>query len=142
MEIMGLAIVVILVTLAFLFAVVFFIGKEDSQAIERSRNKVFAENWVHTFLGTTSGYKRMEGRELVQNCVRGQGAACNALQSLLQDTLDRTLITWNKQFYVSIIQNNADIITEGQPCKGEQDCGHQEVPMFGYDVQVQICICV
>jgi len=142
MEIMGLAMVVILIALAFLFAVIFFIGREDTPALQRARDRVFAENWVHTTLGTTTEFRGQTVRELIQRCVRGTQSHCTEARKVIGEISEDTLEILHPNYNLLLLSNEQEAMTFGTPCKGEQVVGFQEIPVFGFDVLFQLNLCV
>jgi hypothetical protein len=150
MEIMGLVMIVVLVTLGFLFAVVFLIGRGESPGLERARLRITAENFVHTFLGSTDpNCADLSNRELVQRCARGRAescpggaTACVQLQRNLQQILPNTLDLWHPEYHLQLLKSGNEEFSIGQECPGEQILGYQEVPTFGYEVIFQVALCV
>ena len=94
MEIFGLVIIVILISLGLLFAII-ILTKEPSREVQRVKESIQAANFLNTMTGTSSiGCGKRTVRGLLQNCaLAGEnwvGAArCPDLQK-------KTPVNWHK----------------------------------------------
>ena len=126
MEIMGLAIIIILVSLAMLFIVQFVILRQPTDIKEKFTHKQLAKNTINTMLSTTSNCKFISIEDLLIDCAEGGfiqcpgGNSCTHSSSIIQEVLDNTLDKWNKKYYLTIKADNEDI--KGLPSFGEQPC--------------------
>ncbi len=123
MEILGLAIIVILLALGLLFAVV-VLFQESPRTGGRIAQSEFATNWVNTMLGTTTdctpasgvGSKRMSN--LLIDCAKTGGRAlcpngqtvCERAEDILRQMLDATFGT-EKRDYIFTITGTTEIET-------------------------------
>ncbi len=71
MEIMGIAIVVVIISIVILFVVRWGILKEPVQHKKEFAQSEIATNLVNTMLSTTTGCKGMTFNELFQDCAGG-----------------------------------------------------------------------
>lgn len=159
MEIFGLVIIVILMSLGLLFAVV-VLTRDTSQEVFRVKQSVEAANFLNTMLGTTApDCNRRLVRELVQDCALGsvvdrriQGVSlcedekttCDKLKEVMTDMLERSLGEWGRSYQLSF--QGADALelinaSEGK-CIGEREASTRpEVvrPKFTVNVTLYLC---
>ncbi len=129
MEIMGLALIVILVTLAVLFAVQFILLREPSEARKEFIHKELASNTVSTLLSTNTECNNNKISELLIDCAddrlldcRRKGS-CEFAHDTIKDILEDTLSKWNKEYYLTVKRNNQTLPhfnPIGTPCPGEK----------------------
>ena len=150
MEIMGLAFIVVIVTLGLLFTLLFFLTKAESNALPQSRQEILAANWINTFLGTTTDCNQQTVRELLIECARSGSSsmfcpdtdACSKVQQVMDDVRQQTLDKWNLQYYLKATgPNDVNTISAGKQCSGKQVLGSQAIPAFGFDLSMDLAIC-
>jgi len=150
MEIMGLAFIVVIVTLGLLFTLLFFLTKAESNALPQSRLEILSANWINTFLGTTTDCSQQTVRELLIECARsgssslfcGDTDACSKVQQVMDITRQSTLDKWNLQYYLKATgPDDVGAISAGSPCKGKQVLGTQAIPAFGFDLSMDLALC-
>jgi len=129
MEIMGLALIVILVTLAVLFAVQFIILREPSEARKEFVHKELASNTVSTLLDTDTECNKFSISSLLIDCAEDQIIDCGTKDSCeyahdtIEKILEDTLSSWGKEYYFTVKINNKtvhDLDSIGTPCLGEK----------------------
>ncbi len=141
MEIMGLAIIVILVSLGVLFALS-IINKPTENIQHGYEQKRLAASFLNTMLGTTTGCQKNTFRQLLQDCagerlakctsdignIRGDNS-CQYINAVLnKQVLEIALVPENKQYYLTIT-GVRDIDTPlGKQCKGTKDQASQIIP--------------
>jgi hypothetical protein len=133
MEIMGLAIIVILVALAMLFVVQFIVLRQPSEIKKTFTHKEMAANTVNTLLSTTTNCRQLSISQLVQDCAEGgylicpddpnnpNSNSCTYSRDIIQQILAATLDEWNKDYYLTINVKNENVLNPfGQQCPGEK----------------------
>lgn len=78
MELMGLAIIIVLVALGMLFALYFMLSSPPSKATEKIRETIMAANFLNTMIRTTTDCFDRDVKELLQDCARGGTITCPA----------------------------------------------------------------
>ncbi len=157
MEIFGLVIIVILLTLGLLFTIV-VLTKQPTQEVQRVKESIQAANFLNTIVGTTSvGCGQRTVRELLQNCALSNedwiGAAqcndrpentCELARDMMEEMLGVTLKKWGKnyKFFINGTDAAERIIIESGPCTGEREgFSRPEVVTPGLDIVLTLHIC-
>ena len=126
MEIMGLAIIIILVALAVLFAVSIMISREPSGIKKVFYHKKMADNTVYTLLATTTECRFLSIEQLLADCAEGgviecaEGDSCAYAGRLIDDLLKETLGDWNINYHMAVDMPNMPDIEFGEKCLGER----------------------
>jgi len=126
MEIMGLVVIVVLVTLGFFFYIIFTAGKNNSSIKKDFEDDQLASNFVISFLKTDVGCKDYTIETLIQDCAGpsqniecGGITSCDLIETLSQVYINNTLKKWGKDY-------NLTIEMPGSPVKEsvsyERDC--------------------
>jgi hypothetical protein len=154
-EIFGLVIIVILLSLGLLFAVVVL---TRPPAVEEARVKesVLAANFLNTMLGTTTYCQGRTVRDLLQNCALAPedwtGAlfcedvgmnVCEYANETIRLMLERTLGTWGKD-YTFFVNNSPAVgrIKIWPPCVGEREgSSRPEKVRPGFDIILNLQLC-
>ncbi|MBS3106322.1 hypothetical protein J4419_01495 [Candidatus Woesearchaeota archaeon] len=163
MELMGLAIVVILLSLAFLFVVRFVILNEPADARQSFQESELAANFLNTMLETNApecsdatmaaliqdcaNYYDLQGRITCQS----QGSnlqSCEFLKFAHQDLFARTFETWKVKYYFEVYRNpqspstsRLTLLTQGQACTGNRRLKVQPLPVAGSTIYLGLHIC-
>jgi len=152
MEVMGLAIIIILVILGILFGIQ-FLKEEPTEIRAEFEQKTLATSFLNTMLGTTSNCHKATFRELVQDCAQGGQIACpsgrNSCQEAQQDFqfMLTEVLDSRKQGYKLIAKGPGQIeqlltIDSDNPCEGERVAGVQNIPTrLGTPVEFILQIC-
>ncbi len=150
MEIMGLAIIIILVSLGLLFAVRWML-KAPSAEPQRAEESVLAANFLSTLLGTTTECNKRSVRDLLQDCALTQGAtkcegqsSCDYARNIIKTLLSETFDKWKLDYYFSMSGNMPQIadIKFGSPCPGAREKkGYPLVVTSGFDITISLEIC-
>jgi len=108
MEIMGLAIIIILLALAMLFVVQFVILRQPSDIKKTFTHKELAANTVNTLLATTTDCRELPISQLLEDCADGgnipcpTGNSCSQAEEAIEQILAKTLDEWNKEYYMTV----------------------------------------
>lgn len=153
MEIMGLAIVVVLIVLGMLFAVRFFINREPAEFKSRFTNKQLAQNIVTAFLNAkTESCHGMSITELLQDCGQsasvtcedGTTGSCEYVRDAAGLILSQTLEGWKAEYsfkvYFSDDATNP-IFTLGSDCSGDSEPGWGYTPASTRTIYTRLDVC-
>ena len=104
MEIMGLAIIMILVMLGVLFAIRFVLKKPDTDIRKSYLESQQASNMINAMLGTTTDCHDTTIKELLQDCavtasIDCDGASsCDYVDNAFATIFAETFISWKREF--------------------------------------------
>lgn len=148
LEIFGLAIVVILIALAFLFAVQFFLLRPETDAVKPAKEGALAANFLSSVLGVSTGCYDRNIKELLQDCALsgvlqcpGGVNSCLYSRQEIQKMLDGSLGVWKKP-YLFTVKGMPDELSIGSACLGEKEYKqHPVVVRPGYDILITLEIC-
>lgn len=150
MEIMGLAIIVILISIGLLFAVQWMLKAPSTAQVQRAKESVLAANFMNAMLGTTTDCNQRTVRNLLEDCAVTQGAtrcgeatSCEYVQGVMQQLFDKTFNAWKYQYYFSIVGPTAiSGIEFGKACRGELERKVHPLPVRpGYELTLKLEIC-
>jgi len=150
MEIMGLAIIVILVALGMLFAVQWLLKSPGTSPAEAVKESTLAANFLNTMLSTTTDCHDRSVRELLQDCSLTGGRldcfgtpSCEYSEQIIGSMLEGSLDRWNKDYHFTI-SGSADVknIEFGSACMGEYESKRHPVPVKpGFEIVLKLDIC-
>lgn len=147
-EMMGLVVVVILVTLGLFFSIALQPKPETKKNIEVYSNEKLAGDFLITLLETDLPGSNIMLRDLAVDCVRTETSAtpkyrinnkdsCEAFEALSEDIINRTLERWGYGYHLTYTydaggdSNTPELVTLGQPCEGERTApGIQPISLF------------
>jgi len=151
MEIMGLAIVVILIGLGMLFAVTFVLKKPAGDTAARVKESTLAANFLNTLLSTNTPCQERTVKELLQDCALTGGIvecpggkSCEFAQSQIKQILDDTLLAWRKSYRFSVNGSPEveKISFSGGKCRTDREAKVHPVPVRpGFDITLRLEIC-
>jgi len=150
MEIMGLAIIVILVALGLMFAVQWMLQAPATKQVQRAKESVLAANFLNTMLGTTTECNKRTIRDLLMDCALTQGAtkcggatACEYADGIMQRLFRDTFEEWNLQYHFTM--QGASSVAEmefGDTCTGELEKKVHPLPVKpGFEISLTLEIC-
>lgn len=146
-EMMGLVVVVILVTLGLFFSLALQPGPESKQTIKVYSDEELAGNFLITLLeADLEGYDLMV-REVAVDCVRhhrGEGKytldegrnSCEAFGNTTQHVINHTLEEWGRRYHFIYTYDSGDgdkerLVELGRSCTGETTApGIQPISLF------------
>lgn len=151
MEIMGLAIILILLILGMIFVVRFIIMKEPSDAKKRFTETQLSSNMLNTLLNTnTEDCFGMTLTELLQDCAQGETRSCGGsgscgfaeqtIRTIFGDTFDE----WNIEYYFYFyLPSSTDdpIVSLGERCSGDKKTEQYPIPTSAgiWVARLEIC---
>ncbi len=150
MEILGLAIIMILIILGVLFGIN-VLRKKAPELQQEFEKKTLAVNYINTLLGTTTDCYKVTFRELVQDCAQTSGAmqcsignSCLYTRAKFTEIFDKVLGE-RKQDYILTVSGPGEVndISQGsvQRCAGEIKPGIQYVPTRSGTVTIKLELC-
>ncbi len=150
MEIMGLAIIIILVMLSLLFTVTWLLKAPATKPVQKAKESVLAANFLSTMLGTTTECNKRTVAELLRDCALTQGATkCEALTSCeyahnaIENIFNSTFKVWKKDYYFHMTGSlSVEGIKFGKECKGEKEGKISPLPVSpGFEIKLYLDIC-
>jgi len=147
MEIMGLAIVMILITLGILFAVT-VMRKPASQIEKEYKQKTIATAFLDSLLGTNTLCHKATFRQLITDCGESaqirceNGRSCDYVRQHFQEIFDQTFAV-RKQKYDLILKGPGEVtsLNTNTPCKGEITPGIQYIATRSGTVTIRLDLC-
>jgi hypothetical protein len=150
MEIMGLAIIVILVALGLMFAVQWMLQQPSTKQVQRAKEATLAANFLNTMLGTTTECNKRTMRELLMDCALTRGAtrcggasACEYAEGILAQLFRDTFEEWSLRYHFTM--QGASSVAEmefGEPCAGELEKKVHPLPVKpGFEILLSLEIC-
>lgn len=157
MEIMGLAIIVVLITLGVLFAIT-TMSREETSTAEEFEQQNLAAGFLNTLLGTNTGCVNATVRDLIRDCAQRGSLRCDPIydpeqmdrsldscmfvNSTANVILNNTLGIRKSRYYLSAKGPYMEGIRVGSPCPGEQIYKSQAIPTkSGTTVTVEMRLC-
>ena len=154
MEILGLAIVVVLILVATIFVVRNLLLKAPTQYRKSFIVKEIADNTVNTFLGTTAfECSHLSMTELLKDCAQVGGEngircennhySCKYVNETAKTVFGKTLVKWNMNFeFLAYVDYAHPLIKLGAKCLGEKvSSSPWPIPIKSGNVYVQLDIC-
>jgi hypothetical protein len=150
MEILGLAIIVVLIMFGVLFALRFVLNQDDSNLLDSFKESELATSMLTTMMSTTSSCNQATVKTLIQDCGRpvpslqcGNRNSCEEAEFILNDMLTGTLGKWNRNYYFTINDNQDTTRIElGEPCSGQQEFSTEPIVITaGITWRASIALC-
>jgi len=149
MEILGLAIIVILITLGILFA--FSLASEETTDIEAAfEQKNLAASYINTLLGTSTACYGATFRELIQDCAQGGTIFCDGKDSCdyvkeQADSISQLVLQKRKATYALKLKGPGPVegLSSGlEECPGELMPSIQYIPTKQGTVTIRLDLCI
>ena len=150
MEILGLAIVVVLVLVATVFIVRFLVLKSPTDYRKDFVSSELASNVINTLLKIAAkDCSQLTMTELLQDCSRGRGIVCDNgqdsckfVESTAKDIFNETLEKWNYKYeFLAYVDVNSPLIKIGQECKADKTSKLFPIPISTATMFVKLDIC-
>lgn len=149
MEIMGLAIIFILVIFGVLFGLRFVLTKPDSDVRKGFQESTLAANMLTAIRGTTTDCNDASIEQLLQDCASekaiscGDKNSCEKAQKAMEQIFKETLGVWGRNYNFSI-QGTYDVsqisFAQGD-CSGEKEVKTHPVPTRAGTIILRLEIC-
>jgi len=147
MEIMGLAIVMILITMGILFAVT-VMRKPGSDFKKEYKQKTIATTYLDSLLGTNTLCHKATFRELIQDCAQSAQIQCET-QNSCEYVRENTQALFDATFGVrkqkyNLVLEGPGVVSEvgtSTPCPGELTPGIQYIATRAGTVTIRLDLC-
>ena len=149
MEMLGLAIVVVILLVGAIFIVRFGIKKPANYRPDFIRSET-ASNILNTFLNTNAGdCSQLTMTELLQDCAQSKGIicqnsqdSCSYAESTANGIFEKTLKIWKMQYkFLAYADVNSPLIDLGNKCLGQKDSKTFPIPINPGTMYVKLDIC-
>lgn len=148
---MGLAVIVVLISLGFFLVVQFMITSIPERANEVFTRETLAQNTINAMVLTTTTCHGLDMTTLIQDCAAGREISCNGRDSceFVEDVADKllskTLKAWGKYYEFSILSGRATLVQfDHGGCPAERDSGSTFIPsqdIGGNRIFVRLLVC-
>lgn len=132
MEIMGLVVIVLLITVGMFFVIKFVVFGEEEQTLKGYAQTQSAANFLSTLRKTTTTCDNLDIEQLIQTCITNSQKVCegklvcNYVEQEVGYLLDNTIVAWgNRPYYFkAYITVGQELIFYGKkdPETGEMVC--------------------
>jgi len=145
-EIMGLAIIVILIIIG-MFFLIKFLTIDTIDYKKQYTQAELASNMINTFLMTTSDCNGFSITELLQDCNQDKSIICSGESSCdyvsltAQQIFMETLEKWNVDYEFKVFNDEDTLITLGTNCLGYMKSKMFPVPTSSGNLFVKMDIC-
>lgn len=122
MEIMGLVVIVVMLTLSMFFVISFQAQVPEKKIKQTFDNDQLASNFILAFLKTSAGCRNYDMQDLIQDCATeekircGGFNSCEKVNTTVKYLLEETLAKWGKDYKFTIEGTN-------EPIEFGVDCG-------------------
>lgn len=149
-EIMGLAIVVILVIIGMLFVVRFVVIRKPAEFKAEFTQTQLATNMLNAFLNSdTKSCSGMSITNLLQDCAQAQSFICDDgkgscvyVRDAAKEIFSKTLEEWKLDYYFLVyFQGESPIIKLGNECAGDKKSKIFPVPTSTRSIYTKLDIC-
>ena len=150
MEILGLAIVVVLILIATIFVVRFLVLRTPTEYRKGFVSSELASNMLNTFLKTAAkDCSQLTMTELLQDCAQGRSIACDNgqnsckfVESVAKKIFEATLEKWNTNYeFLAYTDINSPLIKLGKPCRAEKRSKLFPIPISTATMYTKLDIC-
>ena len=148
MEILGLAIVVVLILMATIFVVRFLIIKEPTDYRSGFVSSELGSNMINTLLRTTSNCDGFSMTELLRDCGQDKSIicgdskdSCGYFLDTSQQIFTETLEKWKVDYEFKVFNDNGAIITLGKKCILDKKSKLFPIPTDSGIVSVEMDVC-
>ncbi|HLD88711.1 MAG TPA: hypothetical protein VI894_00745 [Candidatus Nanoarchaeia archaeon] len=154
MEIMGLAMIVILLSVGLLFYLRFSISKPEQQAKEEFTKSERASNMLSSLLSTTTDCRDASIKSLLVDCAGNPTIFCSGKSSceysygLIDKLFNKTIKSWKAKydFTVSVKTSGSQrriMRVNSSACYGERETKFETIPLYpnpgNLEARLEIC---
>jgi len=150
-EIMGLAIIVVLIVLGMIFVLKFRIADEPIQYKEQFTQAKLASNTVASLLRVTSNCNGLSMTQLLQNCSQNPAdsqvicfgeSSCSFFEDASRQIFSETLEKWNVDYEFTVFNKDDNpFISLGRTCLSDKKSKLFPIPTENEIVFVKMDIC-
>ncbi|MCH8004192.1 MAG: hypothetical protein IH934_06200 [Nanoarchaeota archaeon] len=145
-EIMGLAIIVILIMIG-MFFVISFLTVDTIDYKKQFTQAELASNMLNTFLRTTSDCNGFSMTELLQDCNQDKSiicygeSSCDYVSSTAQQIFMETLEKWNVDYEFKVFNDENTLFTLGKTCINNKKSKLFPIPTDSGILFVKLDVC-
>jgi|SRR3989338_6617194 len=149
-EILGLAIVVVLILVATIFVVRFLVLKAPTEYRKGFVSSEIASNMLNTLLKTAAKEcSQLTVTELLQDCAQARSIicddgkdSCKFVESTANYIFDQTFDKWNMQYeFLAYTDIRSPLIKVGKPCKADKRSKLFPIPISVATMYTKLDIC-
>lgn len=150
MEILGLAIVVVLILVATIFVVRFLVVKSPTEYRKGFISAELASNMLSTFLkAAAKDCSQLTMTELLQDCAQARSITCDSgqdsckyVESTANQVFEGTFDKWSMKYeFLAYTDISQALIRIGKPCKAEKRSKLFPIPISSATMYVKLDIC-
>ena len=150
MEILGLAIVIVLMLVATIFVVRFLVLKSPTDYRKGFVSSELASNMLNTFLKTAAkDCSQLTITELLQDCSQARSITCDNgedscqhTESIAKNVFTQTLDKWNMQYeFMAYTDPKSPLIKLGKACRAEKRSKIFPIPITTATMYTKLNIC-
>lgn len=150
MEILGLAIVVVIILVAMIFVVRFLIIQPQTEYRKPFVSSETASNMLNSFLKTAAAQcSKLTMTELLEDCAQSKAITCSNgmdscayVQSTAETIFGKTLADWNVKYgFSAYTDKDSPLIQLGDGCSGERRSKLFAIPTSTATVYVYLELC-
>lgn len=146
-EIMGLAIIMILIALGILFAIVFFTGSSEKGFTQITEHELVS-NTLNSILQTTTDCEGQTVEMLIRDCegekrfwCAGNELSCDYVKKQIKDMLTKTLGAQNRDYNFQISGTQELREKFGKKCTEEQTTSTSPIVFYGGSLEARLELC-
>lgn len=153
MEILGLAIVVVLILIGAVFVVRFMALKKPTEYRKGFISSELASNMLNTFLKTVSSdCSQLTMTELLQDCAQGKNIICSSginqqdscayVKATAEAIFGQTLGVWKMNYeFLAYVNPDSPLIRIGSQCRAEKKSKLFPIPISSATMYTKLDIC-
>ena len=150
MEILGLAIVIVLILVATIFVVRFLVLKSPTEYRKGFVSSELASNMLNTLLKTAAKEcSQLTITELLQDCAQAKSITCDNgqdscefVESTANTIFDKTFKSWNMQYeFLAYTDIKSPLIKLGKTCRAEKRSKIFPIPISTATMYTKLDIC-
>ena len=150
MEILGLAIVVVLILVATIFVVRFLVIKAPTEYRKGFVSSELASNMLNTLLKTSAkDCSQLTMTELLQDCAQSRSIicdngqdSCKFVESTSKNIFENTLDKWSMEYeFLAYTDANQPLLKLGKPCRSEKRSKLFPIPISTATMYAKLDIC-
>lgn len=150
MEIMGLAIIIILISLGMIFVVKFVVLNKPTEFKKSFTQTELASNIINSFLrSTSSDCYGLSMTELLQDCAQSKTITCEDgltscayVKEVATIIFSKTLVLWNLDYeFKTYVDEDSPIFKLGETCENDKVSKLFPVPTAVRTLYVKLDIC-
>ena len=149
---MGLAVIVVLISLGFFLIVQFMIASSGEATNDQFARKTLAQNTVNAMMLTTTTCHNLDMTKLIKDCARAREISCNGINScafvedIADEILSKTLKVWGNDYEFAIVSGDRQLfnLVNLNGCPDDRDAGSAFIPskdIGGDRIFVRLLVC-